>query len=224
MGVALEDVKRELDALLEAGEVELLAPAAGPVARLAVALDPSAGPFAGFDAVVLHRARGFAAPAGLGVLGCHDPFDHRLGLAHNPFLHERLGLAEARALAPKATLHTAPPDLAERVTALFGGREGIRHGAASALAAADLDLDGPPRAVLADALRPELVHAAVDAGASLYVTGTWRVPAAGAIDETGLTVLLVGHARQERWSLGLLAELLAGRLSSVEVVPLYDRT
>jgi putative NIF3 family GTP cyclohydrolase 1 type 2 len=100
----------------------------------------------------------------------------------------------------------------------------VEQGAAAKLAAADLDLDGPPRAVLADALRPELVHAAVDAGARLYVTGTWRVPAAQAIDETGLTVLLVGHARQERWSLALLAELLAGRLSNVEVVPVYSRT
>jgi putative NIF3 family GTP cyclohydrolase 1 type 2 len=226
VALALDTIRAELDALLEAGETELLAPGGGPVARLAVALDPSAGPFDGFDAVVLHRARGFDAPAGLGVLGCHDPFDHRLGLAHNPFLHERLGLTEPRALAPKATLHTAPPDLAERVTALFGGREGIKHGTATALAAADLDLDldEPPRAVLADALRPELVHAAVDAGAALYVTGMWRVPAAKAIDATGLTVLLVGHARQERWSLGLLAELLAGRLSTVEVVPLYERT
>ncbi len=224
MALALDTIRAELDALLEAGETEPLAPAGGPVGRLAVALDPSAGPFDGFDAVVLHRGRGFDAPAGLGVLGCHDPFDHRLGLAHNPFLHGRLGLTEPRVLAPKATLHAAPPDLAERVTALFGGREGVRHGAASALAAADVDLDAPPRAVLADALRPELVHAAVDAGASLYVTGTWRVPAAKAIDATGLTVLLVGHARQERWSLGLLAELLAGRLSTVEVVPLYART
>jgi hypothetical protein len=206
----LEVVRATLAELLadgDRGQVEVVAPAARPVARLGLALAPPAGGLDDLDALVLHRARGFAPPPGLGVLGCHDPFDHRLGLAHNPWLHARLGLRDGAQLAPKATVHTAPADLAERVTGTFGGREGLHAG------------DGRPvaRAVLADALRPELVRAAAGAGASLYVTGTWRVPAAEAIGRTGLTVLLVGHARQERWSLGLLAELLRAELPAVDV-------
>ncbi len=206
----LEVVRATLAELLadgDRGQVEVVAPAARPVARLGLALAPPAGGLDDLDALVLHRARGFAPPPGLGVLGCHDPFDHRLGLAHNPWLHARLGLRDGAPLAPKATLHTAPPDLADRVTRTFGGREGLHEG----------DGRRVERAVLADALRPELVHAAADAGASLYVTGTWRVPAAEAIDRTGLSVLLVGHARQERWSLGLLAELLRAEHPSVDI-------
>ncbi len=231
----LEVVRATLAELLadgDRGQVEVVAPAARPVARLGLALAPPAGGLDDLDALVLHRARGFAPPPGLGVLGCHDPFDHRLGLAHNPWLHARLGLRDGAQLAPKATVHTAPADLAERVTGTFGGREGLHAGdgrpvaravLADALrpelvrAAAGAASGDAPRAVLADALRPELVHAAVDAGASLYVTGTWRVPAAEAVDRTGLGVLLVGHARQERWSLGLLAELLRAAHPSVDV-------
>jgi len=221
----VDEVRARIEDLLDAGPCELVQDAERPVRRLGLALGPPAEPVPDdLDALLLHRSWGFEPAPGLGVLGCHDPFDHRLGLAHNPWLHERLGLTDPAPLAAKATLHTAPPDLDARVTRLFGGREGVRPGAAGALAAAGVDRDGAPKAVLADALRPELVHAAAGAGARLYVTGTFRVPAAAAIDATGMTVLLVGHARQERWSLRLLGELLAERLPTTTTVMLDNRT
>lgn len=190
-----------------------MARGARPVARVGLALEPDDG-LAGWaageslDALVLHRWWGFEAPPGLEVLGVHDPFDARLALAGNPWLHARLGLSEARPLAPKAALADAPADLRERVRRLFGGEEGFRPGAGALV----------ERAVLADALRPELVHAAAAAGARLYVTGTWRKPAHEAVRETGIAVQLVGHRRQELWSLGLLAELLAPRLPGAAVL------
>jgi len=160
------------------------------------------------DVLVLHRWWGFAPPPGLGVLGVHEPFDARLALAGNPWLHARLGLADPRPLAPKAAVAGAAGDLRERVRALFGGEEGFRPGAEAAV----------DRAVLADALRPELVHAAAAAGAQVYVTGTWRKPAHEAVRETGIAVQLVGHRRQEEWALGLLAELLGRRLPDATVL------
>jgi len=39
-----------------------------------------------------------------------------------------------------------------------------------------------------------------------------------------MSVLLVGHARQERWSLRLLGELLAERLPTTTTVMLDNRT
>jgi len=121
----VDEVRARIEDLLDAGPCERVQDAERPVRRLGLALGPPAEPVPGdLDALLLHRSWGFEPAPGLGVLGCHDPFDHRLGLAHNPWLHERLGLTDAAPLAAKATLHTAPPDLAARVTRLFGGREG----------------------------------------------------------------------------------------------------
>ncbi len=186
---------------------------AGAPGRVGLALEPDDGLAAwaaaeGLDALVLHRHWGFAPPPGLAVLGVHDPFDHRLALAGNPWLHGRLGLSDPRPLHPKAALAGAPGDLRDRVRALFGGEEGFRPGAGAAV----------QQAVLADALRPELGHAAAAAGAQLYVTGTWRPSAHEAVRETGIAVQLVGHRRQEEWSLGLLAELLRERLPGTRVL------
>ncbi|MBA2636899.1 MAG: Nif3-like dinuclear metal center hexameric protein, partial [Solirubrobacterales bacterium] len=163
----------------------------------------------GLDALVLHRCTGFEPPPGLAVLVCHDAFDERLGLAGNRWLHAELGLEGMRPLAPKAILADAPADLRERVAATFGGEEAFHQGAGAPVR----------RAVLADAMTEELVHAAAAAGAELYVTGTWRVPAGGAVTDAALAVQIVGHRRQERWSLRLLARLLAERLPGVGVVP-----
>ena len=187
-----------LDRLLGPGSEEV---AAAPDARrVLLALDPPdpavvAG--AGADAVLLHRSWGFEPPPGVGVVACHDPFDRALGLAHNRWLHADLGLTGTEPLAAKATLHACPPDVAARVRATFAGLE-REHGAPATA----------ERVVLADAMTDDLVRRAAAAGAGVYVTGSWRVPGADAVGETGIGVLVVGHRRQERSSLGLLARLL----------------
>ncbi|MDP9399959.1 MAG: Nif3-like dinuclear metal center hexameric protein [Actinomycetota bacterium] len=198
-----------LDELLGPGS-ELVQGADGDLGRVGVALDP-APELVGWartrrlDALVLHRSWGFRPPPGLAVLACHDPFDARLGLAANPWLHDRLGLRAPRALAAKAAVADAPSDVRERVRVLLGGEE--RHAAG---------VGAPVRRVaLADAMTDALVRAAAGAGAQLYVTGSWRVPGEGAVRDTGIAVQVVGHRRQESWSLALLAELLTGRRMSV---------
>ena len=189
------DLVATLDALLGPGSEEVV-PAVG-AARLGLALDPPPAAWAReFDAVLLHRSYGFDAPPGVGVVACHDPLDRALGLAHNTFLHADLGLTDGEALTPKLTVHTAPPGLVDRVEQAFGGLEGHHLGPA------------PTRAAFADAMNAELVERAAGAGAELYVTGSWRVPGAEAVGATGIGVLVIGHARQEQWSLRRLARLL----------------
>ena len=189
------DLVATLDALIGEGSEEVVA--AEDATRLGLALDPPASEDAEpFDAVLLHRSYGFDLPPGVGVVACHDPLDRALGLARNRFLHADLGLEQPEELAPKLTAFDAPPDVADRVVAAFGGREGHHRGPT------------PSRVAFADAMNADLVERAAAAGAELYVTGSWRVPGAEAVERTGIGVLVVGHARQERWSLQRLAALL----------------
>ncbi len=211
--MSLEALLAALEELLGPGS-EVLAPASRPVRRVALALDGEGGDaFDAVDAAIVHRARGVETPPGVGLVGCHDPFDARLGLAGNAWLHDDLGLRAPAPLAPKATVADAPADLAERVRAAFGGQEGLRRGAGERVT----------RAVLADAMTDALVRAAAAAGAQLYVTGSWRVPGARAAEETGIAVQVVGHARTERAALRRLAGLLGPRLPGVELA-VYERT
>jgi putative NIF3 family GTP cyclohydrolase 1 type 2 len=201
-----------VDGLLGEGAAEVVQDGERDVLRLGLALDgsPSVAGRAqaeGLDALLLHRAKELEPPPGLLVLACHDAFDARLGLAGNGWLHDALGLADVRPLTSRAVVATAPPDLRERVRATFGGEEALHAGAGTPI----------ERAVLGDAMTDQLVRDAVAAGAGLYVTGAWRVPAGLAVAETGLAVQVVGHRRQERWALRLLARLLADRLPGVRV-------
>ena len=199
------DLVAVLDRLLGPGSEEVVR--APGTARLGLALDHEdvADPQS-FDALVLHRSYGFDPPSGLGVVACHDPFDRALGLAHNTYLHADLGLTGSRALGPKLTVHRATADMVDRVTAAFGGREGLRTPDAPVV-----------RVAMADAMTAETVQQAIDGGADLYVTGTWRVPGGAVVDETGIGVLVVGHARQERRSLATLARLLGEQGHPVDV-------
>jgi len=191
------DLVALLDRLLGPGSEEVVART--QVERLVLALDPpSPDAVQDADAVLVHRSRGFAPPPGLGVVACHDPFDRALGLAHNAFLHADLGLSEREVLDPKVTLHRAPPGIVERVVEAFGGREGHHIG----------DGRRVRRVALADEMTERSVKQAVGLGADLYVTSTWRVPGAAVVDRSGIGVLVVGHARQERASLARLAGLI----------------
>jgi putative NIF3 family GTP cyclohydrolase 1 type 2 len=191
------DLVALLDRLLGPGSQELRAHPR--VDRLVLALDPPPpADIEQADAVLLHRSHGFDPPPGVGVVACHDPFDRALGLAHNGFLHADLGLCEPEILEPKVTLHRAPTDIAQRIVDAFGGREGQHLG----------DGHRIRRVALADAMTERTVERAVGLGADLYVTGTWRVPGAAVVDRSGIGVLVVGHARQERASLARLAGLI----------------
>lgn len=192
------DLVAVLDRLLGPGSAEVrVAPRA---ARLGLALDPPPADddLGDLDALLLHRSWGFDPPPGLGVVACHDPMDRALGLAGNRRLHRELGLRDGEEVRPKVTVHQAPADIADRVTAAFGGREDLHAG----------DGRRVRRVAMADAMTEETVRWAAGRGADLYVTGSWRVPGAAAAGHSGIAVLVVGHARQERHALTTLGRLL----------------
>ncbi|ADI14043.1 Nif3-like dinuclear metal center hexameric protein [Truepera radiovictrix] len=181
-----------------------------PVARLGVALEPK-GELAAWahrerlDALVLHRPWGFAGD--LPVLAYHGAFDERLTTGFNPNLAAALALCEPAVLGykegrPLGMIGDVPSVTWEafraRVAALFGGLEGV-YGAP----AGDVS-----RVCVVGAMRPPLVYEAAERGAQVYLTGQYRRGAARAVLETGLAVLELGHARSERWGLGVLAALL----------------
>jgi putative NIF3 family GTP cyclohydrolase 1 type 2 len=64
------------------------------------------------------------------------------------------------------------------------------------------------KVAMADAMTERTVKQAAGLGAGLYITGTWRKAATGAVETSAMGVLVVGHARQERHALRTLASLL----------------
>ena len=194
-----------LDDLLGPGSEELRPHP--DVRTLALALDPPPSRLLdGADAVLVHRSHGADPPPGIGLLGCHDPFDRALGLAHNRVLHADLGCRPAEELDEKLTVADAPDEIEERLTRALQGAErpAARRGAR--------------RVAFADAMRPALVEQAARAGADLYVTGAWRPSAQDAVRTTGIDVLVVGHRRQEAWSLHRLARLLDDRQEDLQTM------
>lgn len=204
-----------------------------PVSRLGLALEPWTG-MEGWiraeqlDAVLLHRPWRLpidALPAELGVLATHAPFDERLGFGWNPALAEQLELRELVPLGPRGGTvlgmlgELAPVpwrSLLGRLEAVFGGIEAC-HGAPQ-------DADRTiTRAAVARAMTPDLVGEAARAGAGVYVTGQIRPAARNAVLATGLAAVAIGHARAERWSLGLLARLLAGEWPDLRLDLAPDR-
>jgi putative NIF3 family GTP cyclohydrolase 1 type 2 len=63
-----------------------------------------------------------------------------------------------------------------------------------------------------------LIREAAVRGVDLYITGQLRQPAAAAVEETGIRVIVVGHRRSEDWGLRSLAGVLRDRYFNLEVV------
>lgn len=198
-----------------------------PVARLGLALEPWSG-MEGWiraerlDAVLLHRPWRLpldALPAALGVIASHAPFDERLGLGWNPHLAEQLELQRIEPLGQRAgaalgmigtTAPVAWRSLRGRVEAVFGGVE--------TCIGAPEDPDAVlTKVAIARSMTADLVGEARRAGAGAFITGQIRAPARAAVTATGVAAVAVGHARSERWSLGLLAQLLAAEWPDLEL-------
>lgn len=198
-----------------------------PVQRLGLALEPWPGVdlwvrTERLDAILLHRPWRLplqALPADLGVLASHAPFDEQLGLGWNPRLGEVLGIERlspigAAAPAPLGMVGRVAPVrwrvLLGRIEAIFGGIEDVLGGPA--------DRDEPIACVaVARAMTADLVGEAARAGARAYLTGQLRAPARTAVLATRMSAVAVGHGRAERWSLGLLAQLLAAEWPALQI-------
>jgi putative NIF3 family GTP cyclohydrolase 1 type 2 len=73
------------------------------------------------------------------------------------------------------------------------------------------------RIAVARAMTGDLVGEASRAGADVYLTGELRPTARPAVLATGIAAVTVGHARAERWSLGLLGHLLAAEWPDLRI-------
>ena len=173
------------------------------------------------DALFLHRPWSLTDPqrqalcdAGIGVLAYHLAFDERLTTGFNPALASACGWGEPEILGHKAGrplgMICALPEavafdaVVVRLRAEFAGLE-------QTTSPADGDDTVVTRVAVVGAMNDALVREAHARGVGVYVTGQWRQPAAKAVRETGLGVVVLGHRRSEVWGLHALAWLLRGQ-------------
>jgi len=219
-----------LDALLETdtdpdGEDTRYRQSMRPVTRLGLAVDANFDVVhwvqtESLDAVFLHRPwkiDGQPLPPDIGVLASHAPFDNYLTLGVSPRLALVMGLADWEPFGSKAgrplgmlgritpaVFHTLRGTLAD----IFGGLDAAHAGTAKTITTV----------AVVNAMTDALVREAAAQGAQMYVTGQERIPARAAVEETGIGVVAVGHARGEQWGLRALAGLLRERWAALDVV------
>ena len=174
------------------------------------------------DALFIHRPwklEKMTPPADeVGILAYHYAFDELLTTGYNPRLAdvllmeglEVLGHKEGRPLGmigdvPRVGLEAFHAQVRE----VFGGLEG-------AYFKSEPD-EEVARVCVVGAMRDPLVREAHGRGASVYLTGQRRDHAQGAVDDTGMNILEIGHARCERWGLRALACVLRERYADLFV-------
>ena len=200
-----------------------------PVRRLGLRLDAGRAPYAwlpdDLDALLVHRPFGLwpaRLPAGLGVIAVHRALDDRFATGLNPALAADLGLVlDAEPMLRGGTevgmVGEVDGDAAAveaRLDTAFGGHEAV--------------LGEPPggpvgRIAVVGAMTEALVLDAAARGATVYVTGEIRSPAAEAVRRTGMRVVAVGQGRSERWGLRYVGRLLAATHPGLAVIDLDEK-
>ncbi|HEY0095234.1 MAG TPA: Nif3-like dinuclear metal center hexameric protein, partial [Archangium sp.] len=151
------------------------------------------------------------------VVANHAPFDERLGLGFNRHLARVLGLESLVPLGERAgqplgmvgSLTTlSARELVQGIEQHFGAAENVVPGGAERV----------ERIAVVRAMNDALVREAAALGATAYVTGQLRVPAQRALADTGMCAIAIGHARSERWGLGLLERLLRERWPALHIL------
>lgn len=223
-----EGIDRLVGISLETGErTHVVVRREAPVGRLGLALEPWPG-MEGWvraerlHAVVLHRPWRLpidALPPDLGVLATHAPFDEHLGLGWNRHLAEQIGLHGVQPFGDSGggavgMIGTLEP---VRWRMLLGQVEAVFGGVEECLGVPDDPDTVVTRIAVARAITGDLVGAAARAGATAYLTGELRHPARQAVVATGVAAVAIGHARSERWGLGLLRQLLAAEWPDLRI-------
>ncbi len=228
--IYLAAIARYLDELFEVARMPDDAPANivrasdRPVTRLGLVLEPwpGIGHWAAtnaIDALFIHRPWRLDTTlldADIGIIAYHRAFDEHLTIAYNPWLADSIGMTTLEVLGTKESrpigmIGTVSADVvahwAEHLAAIFGGLDEI-HAATKATA---------NRIAVVGAMNDALVREAAAQGASVYVTGQWRVPAAAAVAATGIGVAVVGHRRSEQWGLATMGRLLQDRWPNLSI-------
>ncbi|CCH51666.1 UPF0135 protein [Fibrisoma limi BUZ 3] len=155
------------------------------------------------------------------VLYHHLPFDETLTMGYNLRLAQTLKMSNPEEIGYKQTvdlprraigmLGQTPMadviDWSQMVEGVFGGYDQVHQGSQP----------GIGRIAIVGAMNEALIREAADRGAGLYLTGEYRKSAQTAVEETGISVIAVGHRRSEEWGLRALADLLREQREGVVV-------
>lgn len=228
--ILLDDVVASLDQFFvierfpdEPGR--LCRPSSRPIDRIGLALEPGPGLAKWvrdqqIDALFLHRTWSgtpLDLPNDVGIFSYHLPFDERLALGYNPRLAVALGMSEVEVLGKKQghalgmigdvrVRHVA--EYFRIVRDVFGGYDEAHTPEQYAVT----------RVAVVGAMNKTLVHLAAARGADVYITGQYRQQGRVGVLETGIGVVIVGHARSEAWGLRALAGVLRERWAGLEVL------
>jgi putative NIF3 family GTP cyclohydrolase 1 type 2 len=196
-----------------------------PICRLGLALEPTPElsqwiKDEQLDALFLHRPWSLEPgqiDAEISIISYHLAFDQHLTLGFNPRLAIALTLNPFEPLGQKndrtiGMIGTIPEQSGDRYIQqlhdVFSGLEEVQHGSASSIS----------KVAVMGAMTDALVREAADRGAELYITGQFRHPAKLAVEETGISVAIVGHHRSEVWGLRTLSHILQERWSDLTVI------
>lgn len=194
-----------------------------PIQRLGLALEPwsQLAEWASaehLDALFLHRPWQLQQlRQDIGVVAYHLAFDECLTLGFNSRLATVLGMSSVEVLGHKArrpmgmfgkVFTPSFRHYASLVAEVFGGLDCAEAGTSSQVS----------QVAVVGAMSDALVREAAARGADVYVTGQFRQPAAQAVRETGIGMIIVGHRRSEEWGLRALAGVLRERWSELKVV------
>ena len=193
-------------------------PSQRPVGRIGLTLEPWSGIGAWvreerLDALFLHRPWRLdehALPPDIGILAYHLAFDLTLTLGMNPLLANALHMTSLVPFAFKDSLalgmlgNISPTPLAAFVALLTETFSAPPQITASYTAIVN-------RVAIVGAMNDALIREAAAQNVQLYITGQFRQPARRAVDETRMTVVMIGHTTSELWGLRTLTDLLRQR-------------
>ncbi|MEZ0483753.1 Nif3-like dinuclear metal center hexameric protein [Fibrella aquatica] len=205
------------------------------VQRIGLALEPWVD-IAGWvrserlDALWLHRPWQLdldSLPSDVGVLMHHLPFDEHLTTGYNKHLAAILSLKSLEELGYKQAVDDSGNTFPKRPIGMignvpaqtdeawldqiaqeFGGYERAEPG----------QVLSHSRVAVVGAMNPALVYEAHERGVSLYLTGEYRKGTQKAVDETGISVIAIGHRRTEEWGVRALAKVLKDRWSELQII------
>ncbi len=195
------------------------------VKRIGLALEPWIGIDTwvrqkNLDALFLHRPWRLdieTLPGDIGILAYHLAFDLTLTLGLNPRLANVLRMTHPVPCAYKENLPLgmlgdmpvmATDSFLETLTELFGTPPVVEKNTRETVS----------RIAVVGAMTDSTVREVAEQGAHLYITGQFRQPARAAVNETGMTVAVIGHKTSELWGLRTLAGLLHERWAHLDVV------
>lgn len=196
-----------------------------PVKRIGLAIEPWAdiGEWVRrqhLDALFLHRPWRLdltTLPDDVGILAYHLAFDLTLTSGYNPRLADALLMHHSTPFAYKDTIPygmfgdivpTSLSDVAMTLGDIFGNAPIIETRYTETV----------QRLAIVGAMTDKTIREAARHNVDLYITGQFRQPARQAVQETNMSIAIIGHDAGEQWGIRALAGLLRERWAHLEVI------